>query len=95
MHMWPQLVIKLSRLPACDAGQHQTSTGSTPRVCWAAGLAVPTTGGEYKPTPTQCLLNVGPASPVLASIHSALVSTSCWQYRHAGGTGTLLWTKAG
>ena len=20
MHMWPQLVIKLSRLPACDAG---------------------------------------------------------------------------
>ena len=34
-------------------------------------------GGEYKPTPTQCLLNVGPASPVLASIHSVLVSTSC------------------
>ena len=27
----------------------------------------------------QCLLNVGSASPVLASIHSALVSTSCWR----------------
>ena len=25
-----------------------------PRVCWAAGLAVHTAGGEYKPTPTQC-----------------------------------------
>ena len=35
-----------------------------------------------KATPTQCLLNVGPASPVLASIHSALVNTSCWRYRH-------------
>ena len=36
-----------------------------------------TAGGDYKPTPTQCLLNVGPASTVLVSIHSALVSTSC------------------
>ena len=35
--------------------------------------------GEYKPTPTQCLLNIGPASLVLASIHSVLVSTSCWR----------------
>ena len=75
--------------------QHQTSTGSTPRVCWAAGLAVHTDGGEYKPTPTQCLLNVGPASPMLASIHSALVSTSFWRYMHAGSTGKILWTKAG
>ena len=33
---------------------------------------------EYKLTQVQCLLNVGPASPVLASIYSALVSTSCW-----------------
>ena len=33
-------------------------------------------GGDYKPTPTQCLLNVGPASPVLASRHSVLMSTS-------------------
>ena len=45
------------------------------------------TGGEYKPTPTQCLLDVGPASPVLASIHSTLGLlgrlTSCWlYYRH-------------
>ena len=27
-------------------------------------------GGDYKLTPTQCSLNVGPASPVLASRHS-------------------------
>ena len=38
-------------------------------------------GGQYKPTPIQCLLNIEPAS-VLGSIHSALVSTSCWQYRY-------------
>ena len=31
-------------------------------------------GGEYRTTPTQCLLNVGPASPVLASIYSVLHS---------------------
>ena len=37
---------------------------------------------EYKLTPIQCLLNVGSASPVLGSIHSALVSTSCWRYQH-------------
>ena len=43
-----------------------------------AGLLVVTADGEYKPTPTQCLLNVGPVSPVLGSIHSVLVSTSCW-----------------
>ena len=42
-----------------------------------AGLVVLTVGGEYKPTQTQRLLNVGPASSVLASIHSALISTSC------------------
>ena len=47
-----------------------------------AVMLVVTAGGEYKPTPTQCLLNVGPASPVLGRIHSALVSTSCGRYRH-------------
>ena len=41
-----------------------------------------TAGGKYKLTPTQCLLNVGPVSSVLVSIHSALVSTSGWRYRH-------------
>ena len=60
-----------------------------------AGLVVLTAGGEYKPTPTQCLLNVGRVSLVLASIYSALVSTSCWQYWHAVGTGMMLRTKAG
>ena len=37
----------------------------------AAGLVLLNTAGDdYKPTPTQCLLNVGPATPVLASIHT-------------------------
>ena len=58
---------------------YTVSTGSTPRICWAAGLAVHTAGGEYKPTQTQCLLNAGAASPMLASIYSFLVSTSCWR----------------
>ena len=62
--------------------QHQTSTGSTPRVRWelrSAGLVLLNTADDdYKPTPTQCLLNAGPASPVLVSIHSVLVITSCW-----------------
>ena len=31
--------------------------------------------------------SVGPASLVMASIHSALVSTSCGRYWHAVGTG--------
>ena len=79
--------------------QHQTSTGSTPRVCWAAfnssWSSIAYCCSDYKPTPTQCLLNVGPALPVLASIHSVLDSTSCCRYRQAGGTGTMLWTKAG
>ena len=61
----------------------------------AAGLVLLTAGGDYKPPPTQYLVNVGPASPVLASIHSVLISTSFWWYRHTGGTGTMLWTKAG
>ena len=43
-------------------------------------------GSEYKPSPIQCLLNIGPA-PVLASIHSTLGllsrPISCWlYYRH-------------
>ena len=41
------------------------------------GLVLLTAGGDDKLTPTQCLLNDRPASPVLASIHSVLVSTSC------------------
>ena len=72
----------LSTLPAnTTLTQCWPSTGSTPRVCWelrSAGLVLLNTAGDdYKPTPTQCLLNVGSASPVLASIHSVLVSTSC------------------
>ena len=34
---------------------------------------------EYRQTSIQYLLNVGPASPVLDSIHLALVSTLSWQ----------------
>ena len=67
----------------CDAGKVSNQYWFNAHcVCWAVGLAVHTAGGEYKPTLTQCLLNVEPASPVLASIHSILVSTSCWQYWH-------------
>ena len=67
-----------------------------PRVSWvAADLVLLTAGGDYKPTPTQCLLNIGPASQMLASIHSIQVSTSCCRYRHAGGMGTMLRTKTG
>ena len=67
--------------------RHQTSTGSPPIVfaglrSIAAVLVVLSAGDDYKPSPTQYLLNVGPASPVLASIHSALVRTSCWRYLH-------------
>ena len=49
----------------------------------ASGLVVLTAVGDY---------NVGPASPVLASIHSALVSTSCWQERVHIQRGALLQT---
>ena len=53
--------------------QHKTSSKSTPRVCWAAGQAV-------QADTDLMSVNVGPASPVLASIHSTVVSrpTSCW-----------------
>ena len=65
------------------------------RLCSiAADLVLLTAGGDYKPTSTQWLLHVEPASLVLASIHSVLVSTSCYRYQHAGGTGTMFWIKA-
>ena len=81
--MWPvSTPSKHETLTQCwsNSDPLQTSTGSIPRVCWTVGLAVHTAGGEYKPTPTQYLFIVGPASLVLANIHSALVSTSCWRY---------------
>ena len=56
----------------------------------AAGLGLLTAGGDYKPTPTQYMLNVEPASPVLASTHSVLDRSSCWRYQHTGGTGMML-----
>ena len=63
----------------CNAGSAlvQRLVSSGLRSIAAGLLVVLTAGGEYKLTSTQCLLNVGPASPVLASIYSALVSTSC------------------
>ena len=48
---------------------------------------------EYNLTPIQCLLNVGPASPVLGRIHSAVVSTSCWRYQHDALK--QIWVNAG
>ena len=56
----------------------------------AAVLVLLTAVGDYNPTPTQCLLNAGPALPVVASNHLVLVRTSCWQYQHAGGICTML-----
>ena len=59
----------------------------------AAGLVLlNAAGGDYKLTPSQCLVNVEPVSPVLGSMHSVLVSTSCcgYGYLHAGGTVTML-----
>ena len=69
--------------PSATLAQHQTSTGWTPCVSWEprsiAGLVlIDTAGNDYKLTPTQFMLNVGPESPELASIHSVLVSTSFW-----------------
>ena len=75
---WPN-----SGSPSAMLAQNQSRTGSTPRVCRSAG-------GEYKSTLTQCMLNAGPASPVLNSIYSVLVSISYWRYQHTGGTGTML-----
>ena len=46
---------------------------------WAVLSASVGLSTEYKLTPTQYLLNAGPAWPVLASIHSALGSVSCWR----------------
>ena len=67
----------------------QRNAGSTPdqrRRLWQSTFqhwtVLSGVSTEYKLTPIQCLLNVGPASPVLGSIHSALVSTSCWRYQH-------------
>ena len=72
---WPNAGPLSARLPSIKPALF--------RVWWAAraaGLAVhDAVCGEYKPTPTQCLLNVGSALPMLASIHSLLVSTSCWR----------------
>ena len=66
---------------SCGQYRDYVLSGSTPRVCWelrSAGLVLlNTAGGDYKPTPIQCLSDVGPASPVLASIHSVIVNTSC------------------
>ena len=42
----------------------------------------------------QCWQTVGQRRPMLASIHAALVSTSCCRYLHAGGTDTMLRNKA-
>ena len=63
--------------PSATLAQHTTTL--VQRLLFA-GLRV----WQCKPTPTQCLLNVRPASPVLAnrSIHKTVVSrpTSCWLY---------------
>ena len=59
-------------------GKHDVDPMLAHRLRWAGLVLLNTADNDYKPTPTQCLLNVGPASPVLDSIHLVLVSTSCW-----------------
>ena len=61
-----------------------TVAGSGHQPFWTVLFVGGGVSTEYKLTPIQCMLNVGPASQVLGSIHSALVSTSL-----------MLWTKAG
>ena len=60
IRLWPN-----AGPPSATLAQHQTSTGSTPGVCWelrSAGLLLLNTAGDdYKPTQTQWLLNVGPS----------------------------------
>ena len=80
-----------SRLPPANMTR-QPDAGSTlvhRRRLWQSSMqhwTVLSVGSgvstEYKLTPIQCMLNAGPASPVLSSIHSALVSTSCWWCQH-------------
>ena len=75
-----------SRLPTANTTR-QPNAGSTlvhRRRLWPSTIQhwlVLSVGGgvstEYKLTLIQCLPNIGPASPVLGSIHSALL--------HAGG----------
>ena len=65
-------------LPSARLAQHETSTGSTPRVCWSAfneGLNV---GQRCTRWPGIGLMHLTHwQHRVLASIHS--VSTSCWR----------------
>ena len=78
--------------PSVTLAQHPTSPVCAGLRSIAAGLVLLTAGGNNKPTPMQCLLNVGPASPVLTSNYSAPVSTICWRERvHIQG-GVLLQT---
>ena len=87
----PMMAHRLRRWPSIKPGLIQRLVFAGLRSI-ASGLVVLTAGGDYKPTRSQCLLNVGPASPVLASIHSALVSTSCWRERVHIRRGALLQT---
>ena len=81
------LAHRLRRLPSIKPSLVQRLVFAELRLI-AAGLVLLAAGGDYKPTLTQCLLNVGPAT--LASIHSVLASTLCCRYLHAGSTGTML-----
>ena len=58
----PMLAQRLRRLPIIKAALVQRLMFAGLRSI-AASLVVLTAGGDYKLTPTRCLLNVGPASP--------------------------------
>ena len=73
--------------PSATLAHHQTSTGSMPRVCWAAGLARHTAGSEYKLTPIQFLVNWASIAgagqyPFSPSQYFMLAVPACWRYRH-------------
>ena len=78
-----QTAVTGNRTP--DSGVKGSGANHYPRAPALAGNSS-WYGDDYKPTLTQCLLNVRPASPVLASRHSVLISTSFCGCMHSGGT---------
>ena len=53
--MWP---VNTWQTPSATLAQHKTSTGSMPRVCWAAGLAVQ---ADTDPISVKCWASVAGA----------------------------------
>ena len=76
-------------LTICDAGTALTSTGSTPRVCWAALNNSWSAGSAYcwrrvQANTTKCWASVAVAGqyPFSPSQYFMLAVPACWRYRH-------------